>query len=180
MSFLLFLNHFIFIPPQLHKSNNAHSSHCLALGLWGLHAFLCVTGRCPAVQWSPLTSICLLPALGERGPVLAASGSGGHQAGQMSGVWCPWAVHDLGVHRPRPPRKHRSETWGWSCVQSPPHDSSELAWNKVLSWSKQGLLEVECLVPRLCWLMLWTDGLSVFREIPPLPSASLLPGHHFP
>ena len=94
MSFLLFLNNFIFIPSQLHKSNNAHSSHWLALGLWGFHTFLCVTSRCPAVQWSPLTSICLLPALGERGPVLAASRSGGHQAGQMSACdVCELFVH---------------------------------------------------------------------------------------
>ena len=34
--------------------------------------------------------------------------------------------------------------------------------------------------PGLCWLKLWTDGLSVFRETPSFPLASLLPGHHFP
>lgn len=82
--------------------------------------------------------------------MLAASRSGGHQAGQMSACdVCELFVHLelidhnlLGNTTLRP----GDGVVCAGCLQSPPHASSELRRNKVLSWSKQGLLELECSV----------------------------------
>ena len=193
MSFLLFLNRFTSVPLQLPEtcSNNANSSHHLELRLWGFHAFLCVTGRCPFCAVKP-TGWHLSPSC-PRGagfcPVLAASGSGGQaptsQAGQVSWLWCLWAARELGAHGPQSPRKHCSETWGWRrCGQDackvrlmPAQDWEGI---KFLCGTNKGFRCWNVWCPGLCWLKLWTEEPSVFRETLPFPSASLLLGPCLP